>query len=578
MRLFSFVSAVLLTCLLMVSCGGGDDTSDDSDGDIVFDGDAVADGDDATDGDSKSESDTGEDIEDSEENPDGDADSTSDGDENTADGDNETSVDGDAEAEAFEELPIDDYPDGTETENRIDDIEYLIITNAEMAPAFEALADWKESRGIPCAIKTTEEIYEQYAGVDNAEKVRACIRDVYENEMLVWVLLGGDTPAVPHREFDAEVELANLYSAADLIASDLYFADLDGSWDANHNGIWGEFGDDMDLIAEVYLSRAPVDNAQEAADFVAKTLDYEQDPPQDFINTAVFISEDTGFSGLDSSLGLNPLASDFPDDYSIRKLYMGYDYYPDAEPNDFENQLDAFNSGPGFFAHFGHGSGPDVAALHVTDIHNLTNAPRTGVFVSTACYSGAFHSYDQSGGEAIVVTPNGGTVAYFGNTATGIGFPSGMDYIYEVFRTLFSEDNPVYRLAELYTLCRENFTSYDNVYKDKHTSRWTVMEMVLFGEPELPVWVRDPQDMQISFSPTLLEGKNRYIVTVSNAAGKALEGAQVALYKAGENLMSLTTDEHGRAEFHFIATSGQQMLLTVSKPQYRYFQTEIEAE
>ncbi len=556
MRLFYLV-AVTLFCLFLISCGGSDTVEKDSDGDVSVDGDTRYEDEDSVDGEG----------------------CDSDGDVSFIDGDAESQETDDEEYEEYEEeAPIDDYPDGSETGNRIEDVEYLIITNAEMAPAFEVLTAWKESRGIPCAIKTVEEIYAEYEGVDNAEKVRACIRDVYQNEKLQWVLLGGDTPAVPHREFYAEVQMVDFYSAYDLIASDLYFADLDGSWDANRNGIWGEIEDDMDLIAEVYLSRVPVDNASEAEGFVAKTLNYERNPPEDFINSAVFISEDTGFNGLDSSLGLNPLSDDFPDDYSIRKLYLAYDAYPDAEPNYFSNQLDAFNTGAGFFAHFGHGSGPDVAALHVGDIHALTNSPRTGIFVSTACYSGAFHTNEQSGGEAIVVTPNGGTVAYFGNTATGIGFPSGMDYIYEVYRTLFREKEPVYRLAELYTVARENFTDYEGVYENKHTSRWTVMEMVLFGEPELPIWVRDPQNMQVSFNPNLLVGKNRYVVKVSNDAGKALRDVLVSLHEAGKILLSSTTDEHGRVEFRFKADAGQKMTLTVSKPQYRYFQTEISAD
>ena len=104
------------------------------------------------------------------------------------------------------------------------------------------------------------------------------------------------------------------------------------------------------------------------------------------------------------------------------------------------------------------------------------------------------------------------------------------------------------------------------------------MEMVLFGEPELPIWVRDPQNMQVSFNPNLLVGKNRYVVKVSNDAGKALRDVLVSLHEAGKILLSSTTDEHGRVEFRFKADAGQKMTLTVSKPQYRYFQTEISAD
>ncbi len=477
----------------------------------------------------------------------------------------------------IEEIDPYDYPDGSHSRNRAQDIAYLIVTDESMTDAFDVLAQWKIRKGIPTVVRTMQEIIEVSEGVDEAEKLRNYIIEMFDNEPLQWVLLGGDTPLVPHREFWAEVSLAGQYDASGTIASDLYFADLDGSWDDNGNGIWGEMEDNLDLWAELYVSRAPVDNSEEAAGFIAKTMAYEQNPPEDFIHNAVFISENTGFSGLDSSLGLNPLAGHFPDDYSIRKLYLGYDHYADAEPNKYSNQWDAFSSGPGFFAHFGHGSGKDVAALHLDDIHRLDNGPKNGIFVSTACLSGGFHNHDQSGGEAIVVNPNGGTVAYFGNTEVGIGFPSGMNYIYEVYKTLFDDRHPVYRLAELYTVARENFTAKENLYKETHTSRWTVMEMVLFGEPEMQVWADDPTQIEATHLGLVRLGKNRYMVQVESD-GEALEAAQVSISADGL-LISEYTDEDGQADLRFeLSGDINGLSLTVTKDQYRPLLDEIEIE
>ena len=53
-----------------------------------------------------------------------------------------------------------------------DDYDYLIITNEDLADNFQPLADYKTQCGIETQIHTVEDIYENYTGVDNAEKIR----------------------------------------------------------------------------------------------------------------------------------------------------------------------------------------------------------------------------------------------------------------------------------------------------------------------------------------------------------------------------------------------------------------------
>ena len=56
---------------------------------------------------------------------------------------------------------------------------------------------------------------------------------------------------------------------------DLYFAALNGSWNSDLDEWWGEPGE-ADLLAEVFVGRAPVDSEQELSNFVNKTLTYEK--------------------------------------------------------------------------------------------------------------------------------------------------------------------------------------------------------------------------------------------------------------------------------------------------------------
>jgi len=43
------------------------------------------------------------------------------------------------------------------------------------------------------------------------------------------------------------------------IAADLYYSDLDGNWDADGDSIYGERTDNVNLYADVFVGRAPVD-------------------------------------------------------------------------------------------------------------------------------------------------------------------------------------------------------------------------------------------------------------------------------------------------------------------------------
>jgi parallel beta-helix repeat protein len=176
---------------------------------------------------------------------------------------------------------------------------YVIITNQTLRDAtgeytFQDLMASKIAKGISATIVTVEDIYANYQGRDHQEQIRDFIRDAYENWETRYVLLGGDGDGanVGGESENAIVPTRGLYApiypvldpdGGDVIAADLYYACLDGSYDSNNNNIFGEIGDgydihedgEVDLFAEVYVGRAPVDSATELSNFVRKTLAYE---------------------------------------------------------------------------------------------------------------------------------------------------------------------------------------------------------------------------------------------------------------------------------------------------------------
>lgn len=165
-------------------------------------------------------------------------------------------------------------------------IDYIIITNNKLKSSFQKLAKHKQSKGLKTAVVTTEQIYKEYSGRDNAEKVRNFIKEAYKKNRVKYILLGGDGDGDANAP-KAIVPTRILYcppvsdGVTTQIASDMYYACLGGNYDSNRNGIYGEPGDgtggkEVDLGYDVFVGRAPVDNKKEADNFVTKTINYEK--------------------------------------------------------------------------------------------------------------------------------------------------------------------------------------------------------------------------------------------------------------------------------------------------------------
>ena len=117
-------------------------------------------------------------------------------------------------------------------------VAYLIITNEDMKPEFQVLADYKTAQGLPTVVATTEFIAANFRnGADIQETMRMFIRDAYEKWGIEYVLLGGDSDILPPRYVDNTFYPTNGYTS---IPADLYFACLDGNWNANGDANFGE--------------------------------------------------------------------------------------------------------------------------------------------------------------------------------------------------------------------------------------------------------------------------------------------------------------------------------------------------
>ncbi|MBU7021039.1 MAG: hypothetical protein HXS41_08260 [Theionarchaea archaeon] len=152
--------------------------------------------------------------------------------------------------------------------------DYVIITNEELEPTFEQLAIWKSSFvNMVDYVYTLSSIRATEPGRDDQEKIRNFIKDFYSMFGTRYVLLGGDVSVVPYRGFF----VTDFFGHTDTdIEADMYYAHLDGTWNADNDGLWGEKTDGIDWYPEVAVGRAPVETVEEAQAFVNKVIAYEQ--------------------------------------------------------------------------------------------------------------------------------------------------------------------------------------------------------------------------------------------------------------------------------------------------------------
>ncbi|HWN80457.1 MAG TPA: C25 family cysteine peptidase, partial [Candidatus Udaeobacter sp.] len=176
-------------------------------------------------------------------------------------------------------------------------VAYVIVTSEAMRAPFESLAIWKTQKGRNAVVVTREWIASQYPnGADPAEQLRFFLKDAYQHWGTLFVLLGGDTEIVP-----ARLVVSTLFASPEdpaTIPTDLYYACLDGNWNQDGDDRVGEaITDNVDLVPELFVGRAPVSTLAEAATFVQRTLQHEQAPPTNglFPASIVFMAEHLGF-------------------------------------------------------------------------------------------------------------------------------------------------------------------------------------------------------------------------------------------------------------------------------------------
>jgi hypothetical protein len=280
----------------------------------------------------------------------------------------------------------------------------LIITTDALKTGFEPLKAAHDATGVSTVIKTLTDI-----GGSDLESIRNYIRDAYTNWGVEYVLIGGDDNivAAPILWVSGMDENTTYYE--DIMPSDIYYACLDGPYNYDNDGYWGEphdgtAGGDVDLVAEVYVGRACVGSTDEVNNFVTKTVAYiNRDVNDPYLKKYNFAAEYLGDYGIASYGGtymdqlVNGSSDDgyttvgiSADDYVISKLYDTPSYsWPSSAI------ISVINNGVHVINHLGHASYEYDLKIDTYDVDGLTNpSNRTCFIYSQGCMAGGFDSGD----------------------------------------------------------------------------------------------------------------------------------------------------------------------------------------
>jgi len=433
-------------------------------------------------------------------------------------------------------------------------VQYLIITNNAMASQLQRLADWHTRSGMPTVVRTTEFIEANYPyGVDLQDRIRRFIRDAYQQWGITHVLLAGDTDVIPPRYG------YTTFFGGNSLPTDLYFSDLDGNWNADGDSLYGEgfwdstlSGDNLDLFPDVYVGRAPIINATMAQTFVNKTLQYSETPMGDYEDRALYAAEvlfpqdwspGTGIS-VDGAVDAESAIHKLTPSFSARRLYENYTAYDTVGAFKETRQavLDSLTRGWGVFHHIGHGYRNSMsvgdAAITNPDADALQNGNRTWLLYSIDCTSNAIDFACL--GEAFMNNSHGGAVANVGSTRED--FPiTGRSYQDEFYNLTFQDSVPT--LGQAFAQQKVPFVP---LAVSDGTHRWTQFTLTLLGDPAMPVWLRRPAPMTVTFPATVPLSDTTFVVHVTDGTNP-LPHATVCFDKTGEEYQVAMTDNAGNA-------------------------------
>jgi hypothetical protein len=459
--------------------------------------------------------------------------------------------------------------------------EYVLIASEDDSSYFSPLTYWKNKKGVPAKIVTTEYIYSNYSGANDQERIKKFIDDANTTWGAIWFALGGDVGWVPYRGCYGYVETSPPTEDYG-IPCERYFEDLDNNWNYTSDSKYGytndgPWGGDIDMYADVYVGRIPVDNSSEAQRVVNNILQYEKNPPSGYLEKIVYFSEYLFGDKYGMNICEDLIVPKIPSGWTHTKRYNEKGWYSSDD-----QAVGDMNNGYGFNMVASHGDWNMVMAgqssaknITVSDLSNLLQSgDKRGIHTGICCISGAF---DQGTcyAEQLLNDVYAKVVASMFNSRygwgnTGTAYAGSAEFCEDLFDKIFNEN--VFNIGQALAETRDNYVSqagsysgWDGVY------RWCLFEYNLLGDPEMPVWTEEPIPLSATHASVVPTGPSIFDVNVTDGSKAPVNNALVCLRCDTETSMYVTgyTNSSGDVSLSINPSiDGDIMRVTATKHNY----------
>lgn len=441
---------------------------------------------------------------------------------------------------------------------------YLVVAPSTFYGCLYPLLKWRAQKGYVVQFKSLEEIEREFSGIDLAEKIRNYLKEFSDYDGTKFLLLVGHENLIPLRYLYAFDCMAGIHPDENNIPSDLYYADLDGSYDANGNGVFGEIEDSVELYPDFFVGRIPAGDTSVLARYVSKVLEYEKisGSYEDYLNKYAFIAQILWSDPYtDEAIHKNRIEKRFLPEYvRVDKFY---------ESNGTATRtaiLGSLDQGRHFVNHDGHGWHNGMwftrsSYIGIPDVQLLQNVGMYSVIYSIGCWVGAL-DYNSIAEEFI--NAENGAVGVIANSRYGWGSPgnAGLGYsdLYdsEFFRLLFENND-----AELGEVFWQHKAAFVPFARDSNVYRWIYFELNLLGDPALYLWRDAPAKMEIVSEFENSEGFYEVVVSENSVPLRGVFGTICC----GDSIQLRSISESdGRLTFDMSTMVQDSALLTLWKP------------
>jgi hypothetical protein len=450
---------------------------------------------------------------------------------------------------------------------------HVIISTTANTGSFLGLRDtlaklqfWRNRSGVRCTIMTQEDIATLYTGRDTAERVRNFIKDARTTWGTQMVFIASKDVAPAPNKRETNWRRAYVFFSgypADRLPADLYFSDLDGSWDGDHDNIFGETTDSINGYSDIYVGRITLDSTIEASKYLRRLFQYEKTPGANYYQKA-FLTNDVTFSNAynDSIRDMTPT----PPWKDCRMYASGGDV-----PISGAAFRDSLNHGWMYTAHIGHGDIHTMGSLYnCANALAQSNTGKPEVIIAVCCFPGAYDSTNSSVLNGDCLAENMITHAVDGWAAVMLNSRYGWVSCAESYNIRFFESllpppkNHYLRVGQCLGKAKDFFIPLwaNGTWGTRH--QWECYEKNLHGDPGMPLWNNPPTAMTVSHPLNIGQGSQSFAVNVS-ADQFAVDSAYVCLWKGAEVYATGYTNTSGVATFTINPTTNGTMYVTVTK-------------